>query len=63
MRVKITSGSGPVDMGVIKGSTKRYIAVMKDESHIFKIDKNGLHNFYVENKSSGAVTIEYTYSF
>lgn len=63
MRVKITSGEGPVDMGMIRDTSKRYISVMKDESYIFKIDKSGVYSFYVENKSSGEVTVEYTYSF
>ena len=63
MRVKITSGTGPVDMGLIRDTSKRYIAVMKDESHIFKIDKSGLYKFYVENKGAGKITVEYTYSF
>lgn len=63
MRVKITSGTGPADMGIIRDTSKRYVSVMKDESHIFKIDKKGLYNFFVENKGPGEITVEYTYSF
>lgn len=63
MRVKITSGTGPADMGIVRDTSKRYVSVMKDESHIFKIDKKGLYNFFVENKGHGEITVEYTYSF
>lgn len=63
MRVKITAGSGPVNMGIVRNDSKRYISVRKDESCTFSIIEKGIYGFYVENKGKEKVTLEYSYSF
>ncbi len=63
MCIKITSGSGPVNMGIIRNDLKRFISVQEEESSIFEIEEKGIYGFYVENKGKDQVTVEYTYSF
>ena len=63
MCVKITSGSGPVNMGIVQNDLKRYNSVHEEESSIFEIKEKGIYGFYVENKGKDKVTVEYTYSF
>ena len=44
-------------------SLQNSIRLAFPEFYIFKIDKKGLYNFFVENKGPGKITVEYTYSF
>jgi len=61
--VEIKSGSGPVDIGLIKGGTVRYVAVEKSGNHTFEIDTDGRYDVYVKNQNGGEVKLEFGYHY
>lgn len=61
MGISFSSGSGPVAMGIIKGTTKRSVSLDSNGMHNFEIKEDGIYKLYVENKSNGKIKVDFNY--
>lgn len=61
MGVSITSGSGPVDAGLVLDTTKRYVTFNSSGVHNFEIKEDGKYKLFVENKSGAKITVDFNY--
>ena len=56
--VNVTSGNGPINYGIKKGGTIRYMSTMKHDTHDFIIDKGGIYQIFVENKGNATIKVD-----
>ncbi len=61
--VEMKSGAGPVDIGLIKDGSTRYVSLKESGSHTFKIDKDGIYDVYVKNQGDVTAELEFGYHY
>lgn len=61
MGVSFSSESGVIDMGVIKGTEKRYVTLDANGMHNFEIKEDDTYKLYVKNKSDEKIMVDFMY--